>query len=206
MRIHPPLSLHLHLHPYLHLYLHLYLHVRGSLHLYLHLYLHLICIFVLIAQRYRLLTCVGSSISSSRPRLQSSTSFVWRTPCRSHWCIADVQFRSRRLLHVQECRRHEAGIVLPVMVPMPVYHGKPPQRKSIVLPHGHGATWRRRWQACGATPWLPCFSSRLEGERRSDDRRELYCCEGWIGFRYCCSRIGVDIAILSAVFCVLCIF
>ena len=68
-------------------------------------------------------------------------------PCRSHWCIADVQFWSRRLLHVQECRRHEAGIVLPVMVPMPVYHGKPPQRKSIVLPHGYGAVWCRRWRA-----------------------------------------------------------
>ncbi len=33
--------------------------------------------------------------------------------------------------------------------------------------------------AAGATRWLPRFASRL-GERRSDDRRELYCCEGCI--------------------------
>ncbi len=63
----------------------------------------------------------------------------------------------------------------------------------------------------GATPWLPCFSLRLEGERRSDDRRELYCCEGWIGVDVAVDpRVGFlnlgDVAVLSAVFCVLCIF
>ncbi len=65
--------------------------------------------------------------------------------------------------------------------------------------------------AAGATQWLPCFSSRLEGERRSDDRRELYCCEGWIEVDAAVDprvepRDPGDVAVSSAVFCLLCIF
>ncbi len=65
--------------------------------------------------------------------------------------------------------------------------------------------------AAGATQWLPCFSSRLEGERRSDDRRELYSCEGWIEVDVAVDpRVELldpgDVAVSSAVFCLLCIF
>ncbi len=62
--------------------------------------------------------------------------------------------------------------------------------------------------AAGATRWLPRSASRLLGERRSDDRRELYCCEG-------CIEVDVaadprmefldprDVGVWSALFCLL---
>ena len=59
-------------------------------------------------------------------------------------------------------------------------------RQAVAAEVDRASSWTRSrlvspLAAAGATRWLPSFSSRLEGERRSDDRRELYCCEavGW---------------------------
>ncbi len=85
---------------------------------------------------------------------------------RPRVCLYRLQLRTQDPLRVQVRRRNETGIVLHMIV----YNGELSQRKSIVLPDGHGATMVSPLAAAGEPHWLPRFLSRLESDRRGDDR------------------------------------